>query len=269
MLNEQIRRKLLEKILSSKEFCSSKIYASLLTYLFEAAEQGKSLKEMAIAMEFFGKGADFNPAEDTIVRTHTYNLRKKLQSYYYDEGKDDKFRLWIPKGHYDITFITVSDNPYHPKKIVRLLIRQYKVVIIAVLLIFLSAILINNFSLHRQLSSYQIIEKKDPIWNEYLESKQPVLIALGNHFFFDDYSEKFKSNVSIRYGRINSYEDFSALQNRFSENVLKPSDEPYFPYHSIWSLPPVLAILNSVGQKPILRRSSIITPQTLSEYNIR
>ncbi|HRU93164.1 MAG TPA: hypothetical protein P5268_09060 [Candidatus Marinimicrobia bacterium] len=268
MINEQTRKKLLEKILQSKEFSSSKIYASYLTYLVEAAEKGKKLKEISIAIEFFGKDANFNPAEDTIVRTHTYNLRKKLQNYYYDEGKDDKYRLRIPKGQYEVTFVPALENTYHPKRILRVMIREYKITLIVTLVILLIIAIIYNFNLQHQLSSYRIIDKQDPIWSEYLQSKQPVLIVLGNHFFFDDYSEKFKSNITIRHGRVNSYEDFNALQSQFPENVLKPSDEPYFPYHSIWSLPPVLSILNSVGQKPILRMSSLITPQTLGEYNI-
>ncbi|MCK9483725.1 MAG: hypothetical protein M0R34_05130 [Candidatus Marinimicrobia bacterium] len=268
MINEQTRRKLLEKIISSKEFCGSKVHISYLTYLFEAAEQGKSLKEIAIAIEFFAKGSDFNPAEDTIVRTHTYNLRKKLQNYYYDEGKDDKFRLRIPKGHYDVTFVPVTENRYHPRNIIRFLIREYKLVIIGLLVIFLIGILIYSHSLNRQLSTYRVIDKQDPIWQEYLQSPQPVLLVVGDHFFFNDYSEKYQSTITIRSGKINSKEELDDLIIRFRDNIIRPADEPYFPYHSLWSLPPVLTILNSVGQKPILRKSSAVSPQTLGEYNI-
>jgi len=268
MLNEQTRKKLLEKILSSKEFSGSKIYASYLTYLVEAAGSGKNLKEVAIAIEFFGKGSDFNPTEDTIVRTHTYNLRKKLQNYYYDEGKDDKFRLRIPKGHYDVTFIPFTENPYHPRKMLRFFVREYKLVAVILMAVLLLGVLLYNFSLNRQLSTYRFIDQSDPIWKDYLQSKQPVLIVIGDHFFFDDYSEKFQTNITIRSGKINSNEDFEAFKSQFPDKILKPSDEPYFPYHSIWSLPPVLSILNSAKQNSILRKSSSITPQTLGEYNI-
>jgi hypothetical protein len=268
MLNEQARKKLLEKILSSKEFSGSKIYVSYLTYLVEAAESGKNLKEISIAIEFFGKGPDFNPTEDTIVRTHTYNLRKKLQNYYYDEGKDDKYRLRIPKGHYDVTFVPFTDNPYHPRKMLRFFVREYKLVIIIILSILLLGSLVYDFTLNRQLANRRIIEKNDPIWSDYLQSKQPVLIVVGDHFFFDDYSEKFQTNITIRSGKINSIDDFEAFKSHYPDINLKPSDEPYFPYHSIWSLPPILSILNSVQQNSILRKSSSITPQTLGEYNI-
>ncbi|HEX9652374.1 MAG TPA: hypothetical protein VGA99_01580, partial [bacterium] len=49
---------------------------------------------------------------------------------------------------------------------------------------------------------------------------------------------------------------------------LVPASEPYFPYHSIWSLPPVLSLLYSTHQAPILRKSSSLSPQMLDEYNM-
>jgi hypothetical protein len=202
------------------------------------------------------------------IDVHIKNLRKKLDSYYYDEGKDDKFRLRIPKGHYDATFMPFTENPYHPRRMLRFFAREYKLVAIIILLIVLSGVLLYNSALKHQIADFRILDKNDPIWSDYLQSKQPVLIVVGDHFFFDDYSEKFQSNITIRSGRINSFEDFEALKSQYPTSLLKPADEPYFPYHSIWSLPPVLSILNAAGQKPILRKSSSLNTPVLSEYNI-
>jgi len=268
MLTELSQRKLLEKILASREFCGSKIYAAYLTYLYEASQSGKNLKETTIAIEFFGKGADFNPAEDTIVRTHTYNLRKKLQNYYYEEGKNDKFRLWIPKGHYTINFMPVTEAFYHPRKLLYLLKKNYKAVISIVLAFLLLITVMANLRLRNTIKSYQIVAIDDPLWQDYLQSKLPVMIVVGDHFFFSEYSEKYKSNIVIRHGKINSIEDLDALQAQYPTSVLKPADEPYFPYHSIWTLPPVLNMLFGVGQKPVLRKSSSVIPSVLEEYNL-
>lgn len=268
MLTEVSQRKLLEKILNSREFSGSKIYSAYLTYLYEATQQGKTLKEVTIAVEFFGKGADFNPAEDTIVRTHTYNLRKKLQNYYYEEGKSDKYRLWIPKGHYVVQFVPVTEAFYHPRKLLYLLSKNFKLILCILLAAFLLLSLLTNWRLRHQLQSYHIVERDDPIWNDYLNSNLPVMIVVGDHFFFTEYSEKYKSNIVIRHGKINSLEDLDALQQQFPATLLKPADEPYFPYHSLWSLPPILNMLYAVGQKPVLRKSSSIIPSVLEENNI-
>ncbi|MCB1320327.1 MAG: hypothetical protein KDK34_08750, partial [Leptospiraceae bacterium] len=76
MNNADLQKECIEKIFNSNEFSGSATYKSYLRYLTDAAAAGKELKESTIAIEFFGKDASFNPAEDTIVRSHTYKLRK-------------------------------------------------------------------------------------------------------------------------------------------------------------------------------------------------
>ncbi|HDQ44784.1 MAG TPA: hypothetical protein ENN17_04680 [bacterium] len=264
MTSENSQKRLLEKILSSKEFSHSKIYQTYLTYLVEAACSGKELKETTIAIEVFGKDARFNPAEDTIVRSHTYTLRKKLESYYYNEGKEDKYRLKIPKGHYETTFVPVSDT-YHPKTLFLKILRNFPLLIIAALCVLLGLLWKQQKDLETELRCYHITGKDDPIWGEYLQSNLPVLIAVGDHFLFNEYSEKYRQTITIRDPSINSMDEFQSL---FPDERVVPSPEPYFPYHSIWSIPPVLSLLYSVHVNPILRKSTDLNPQILDEYNI-
>ena len=178
-----LQKESIEKILNSEEFSGSHIYKSYLSYLIEAKQQGKSLKESTIAIEFFGKSAEFNPAEDTIVRSHTYNLRKKLETYYLKEGKDDKFRIKIPKGHYEVSIVPASENDLAlTRRIKDFIQNKFWIPIILLLLIALAAIVFQNRSLEKKLHQYQIIEPSDAIWNDYLQSKLPVLIAVGANF---------------------------------------------------------------------------------------
>jgi hypothetical protein len=262
---ESAHKKLLEKILASNEFSHTKIYQTFLTYLVESALQGRELKETTIAIEVFGKDSSFNPAEDTTVRSHTYTLRKKLESYYFQEGKDEKTRLKILKGHYGIQYVTVSRSRIHPKNLLFFLTGKYYYAVIFALCVLALVLWFQKRSIRDQLHRYQVIDKKDPVWKEYLQSELPVLIVVGDHFFFNDYSEKFDSQIGIRHPKINSIEDFQALYPKLR---IDPSSEPYFPYHSIWSLPPILSILFSVNETPILRKSSDVSPQMLDEYNI-
>jgi hypothetical protein len=269
MGNLSSQKEWIEKILNSEEFASSHIYRTYLTYLIEAKQQEKSLKESTIAIEFFGKSADFNPSEDAIVRSHTYNLRKKLETYYLKEGKEDKFRIKIPKGHYEVTFIPASGNDRALKRRLYLLIQhKYWILIIVLLLIALAMMTVQNRTITNKLHQYQIIDRSDAIWKDYLQSKLPVLIAVGDHFFFNEYSEIYENLLAMRDGKINSQEDLETFMSQHPEKRIQPADEPYFPYHSIWSLPPILSILYSANQKPILRKSSAVSPQILGEYNI-
>lgn len=268
MLDEATRQKLLEKILHSNEFCNSSVYGNYLHYLVNSTMEGKLLKETTIAIDVFGKDADFNPAEDTIVRSHTYTLRKKLERYYFTEGKEDKYRIRIPKGHYEVTFTQVSPSFFSLENSLNWFTNHYYLGIIFILFLALFFLWNQNRVRKNQLAEYQIIESDDFIWKEYLQSEIPILIVPGDHFFFNIYSVEYGRTISVRDPSINSVEDLDRFMVQFPDTSIERSPEPYFPYHSIWSLPPILSILYSTNRKPIMRKSSTISPQILDEYNI-
>ncbi|HPG39922.1 MAG TPA: hypothetical protein PLP19_11350 [bacterium] len=265
MINEALQKKLVQKILDSKEFTGSKIYQNYLTYLVEATNRGENPKETTIAIEVFGKDSNFNPGEDTIVRSHMYSLRKKLDSYYLTEGKDDKYVLKIPKGHYQTHFVPAGGDKILSPLLFSRFANRYSFLLIALLFAIIIFQWLHIHNNENKLKNYQVVEKNDPIWKDYLQSDLPVLIVLGNHFFFNVYNDVFKDTVSIRNPRVNSAEDFMSL---YPNLTLTPAPEPYFPYHSVWSMASVLSVFNSVHKTPILRKSSDIFPQILNEYNI-
>jgi hypothetical protein len=265
MVLDSTQKKLLDKILSSSEFENSKIYQTYLTYLVESSAAGKELKETTIAIEVFGKDARFNPAEDTTVRSHTYSLRKKLESYYFHEGAEDRYRLKIPRGHYSVKFAPAEEDRIRPRSLFRFDTRNHAMMIIAGLLGVICLLGFYIRSQNRELKSYRIMDPDDPVWHEYMDSELPILIVVGDHFFFDEKTESYSGTVAVRHPGINSLEDLRAM---FPQKTGEQSAEPYFPYHSIWSLPPVLSVLYSAHKPFILRKSSDISPQILDEYNL-
>jgi TolB-like protein len=58
------------------------------------------LKEYIIALKVLSRRPDFNPQVDPIVRIHAGRLRRTLNEYYGQEGKDDDLVISIPKGAY-------------------------------------------------------------------------------------------------------------------------------------------------------------------------
>src|SRR4030042_2802502 len=96
---------IVHSILESKEFRDSPVYKNLLSYLVESTLSNNVPKEITIAIDVFGKDANFNANKDSTVRYHIHILRKKLDEYYRNEGREDKIRLVIPKGHYEIEFV--------------------------------------------------------------------------------------------------------------------------------------------------------------------
>ena len=74
--------------------------ATLLRYLIreELAGRGDRLRAYAIATEVFGRGTDFDPQQDSIVRVEIGRLRKVLDLYAATDGAGDPVRILIPRG---------------------------------------------------------------------------------------------------------------------------------------------------------------------------
>ncbi len=71
-------------------------------YLFDQTFSGnpERLKGYVIGVELFGRGPDFDPGNDAVVRVEIGRLRTRLREYYLSEGSEDPARLELPKGSY-------------------------------------------------------------------------------------------------------------------------------------------------------------------------
>ena len=85
----QSLREQAQKIASSGALGRSRSYTRLLEFLVDCAAAGRAPKELEIAMEVFGKGADFDPSQDSMVRVYAHNLRQKLEHYYATDGRSE------------------------------------------------------------------------------------------------------------------------------------------------------------------------------------
>ena len=96
----------LERLMQSRTFQASENLISLLNYLVRDSIENPDaqLKEYTIATEVLGRGTEFDPRTDSVVRVQAKRLRTKLQEYYQNEGKSDQILIDLPKGHYKVAF---------------------------------------------------------------------------------------------------------------------------------------------------------------------
>jgi adenylate cyclase len=96
----------LEKMLDSPLFSASPRQQDLLRYLVTQTLTGKAdrLKGYVVGVEVFGRGADFDPAVDAIVRVEVGRLRTRLREYYQGDGQGDAVCFELPKGGYAVQF---------------------------------------------------------------------------------------------------------------------------------------------------------------------
>jgi len=92
----------LERILHSETFRKTPSLRHLLDYVVTRTAEGHTgqIKESVIAIDVFSRREDFDGRIDNIVRVQASRLRKLLETYYADEGKDDRIHFSIPKGSY-------------------------------------------------------------------------------------------------------------------------------------------------------------------------
>jgi hypothetical protein len=95
-------RATLDRIAASEAFRASPQLVAFLRYVVEATLRGGQdrIKGYTIAVEALGRGDDFDPQYDPIVRVEAMRLRRALQRYYANGGRDDAVHIVLPIGSY-------------------------------------------------------------------------------------------------------------------------------------------------------------------------
>jgi len=97
----------LQRLLSWPEIARSGQLAKFLAYIVERKLQGEaqSIKAYSIAVDVFGRPADFDPQSDPIVRVQARRLRGLLTRFYQEDGAGDAVRIALPTGRYVPEFV--------------------------------------------------------------------------------------------------------------------------------------------------------------------
>jgi TolB-like protein/tetratricopeptide (TPR) repeat protein len=92
----------LERLTETTEFSGSSRRKDFLHHLVNETLAGRCerLKGTSIAIDVFGRKADFDPQTDAVVRSEARRLRQALDNYYAGNGADDPIRIVLPKGSY-------------------------------------------------------------------------------------------------------------------------------------------------------------------------
>ena len=60
----------------------------------------ENVREQPIGTRVFGRAPDYNLNEDNIVRVEARELRKRLETYFAGEGRNEPLLIEVPKGAY-------------------------------------------------------------------------------------------------------------------------------------------------------------------------
>lgn len=92
----------LERLLVWSEIARSPQLARFLDYIVRRTLDGdeQAIKAYSIAVDVFGRGSDFDPQADPIVRVQARRLRGLLEQYYAGTGQDETVVIRLPVGRY-------------------------------------------------------------------------------------------------------------------------------------------------------------------------
>jgi len=101
-ISSQDCRELVIRILASPQFARTKRLSEFLSFVSKRVLDGNctDLKEQEIGSTLFGRPLDYDTSQDNIVRANASELRKRLESYFVDEGATEQLALEIPRGSY-------------------------------------------------------------------------------------------------------------------------------------------------------------------------
>lgn len=96
----------LRRITASADFPAAPRNRRFLAYIVEKELAGAvdEISARFIGKRVFGRGSDFDPNEDPIIRIEAGKLRRDLEVYFLTSGRHDPLHISIPKGRYRPVF---------------------------------------------------------------------------------------------------------------------------------------------------------------------
>jgi hypothetical protein len=269
----------------SEQLGKSETSRKLASYLVERALRDEVPKETEIALDVFGKDQSYDPAESSSVRVAVHQVRKKLEAHYGAAPPEEgAIRLSIPKGSYRVSFgISLLDtqdvaHPVPPlggeggRGAMRLSRRAAPVLAAAMLL----SVAANAVLLLR--GSSPSVPAAEPAWTtsdnpggfawaDLAEGPEPILIGLGDVFFFTETRGESRSRY-IRDITINSVDDLRrAAADEYGSTVL-PSEMTYLPKATAFALGAILPLAKATGKKVALKLMSDVTADDLRKNDV-
>ena len=258
----EILRQQAASIVRSGALGRSRSYARLLEFLVECALGGRTPKELEIAIEVFGRGADFDPSQDSMVRVYAHNLRQKLEHYYATAGRNDPRRLVLARGEYRVS-LSESDEPADAAAAEapvaplppppaaataqpRPALSRWRLAFAAAALLVLgvglgAAIVIES----EPAAPAAAAVAKSPLWANMLDDELPILVVVGDYYIYGELDEHGDVARLVRDFNVGSSAELDELMKNDTTLMSRymDLDLTYLPTGSAFALLDVLRVL--------------------------
>ncbi|NNC64156.1 MAG: hypothetical protein HKN84_05180 [Gammaproteobacteria bacterium] len=258
------------RIMASGVLGRSRTYTKLLEYLVACTLEGRSPKELEIAVEVFGRGSDFDPSQDSLVRVYMHNLRQKLDQYSGQHGGESGYRLVIPRGEYRLLAEPIEPTPVPVELPTKAASRRPSAWVIAVIgLLALNLFALIGLNDDATESPEQQIAASS-VWSGILDDDIPLVFVVGDYYIFAELDESGNVRRLIRDFSINSAQDLDDLF-MYSPELLETYydlDLTYLPQASAQALTDLLRVVYAGGKSARVMPMSELSANELKSSHI-
>ncbi|HEY0342966.1 MAG TPA: hypothetical protein VGC34_19335, partial [Steroidobacteraceae bacterium] len=248
----------------------------LFDYLVECSVQGKSPKEIDIAVEALGRGAEFDVTQDAVVRVYVHKLRRRLEEFYSGPGSEESERIVIARGEYRLSLepneAAVAKPPVAAPAATQPTSNKKWLLIgaLAVSLVLNTVLLGLGHFRQQPVDAVLARVRANPVWAPILGDDLPIVIVVGDYYIFGETDESMNVKRMIREFEINSHRELEQYTQDHPEVADRYMDLglTYLPTAVAPALRELMPILASAGKRVRVLLASEMTPDLLTRADI-
>jgi hypothetical protein len=240
-------------------------------YLAEKSLAGQSPKEIAIAMDVFGKSADFDVSQDALVRVYIHKLRRALDEYYAASSNPTGVELHIPRGEYRLRLSAKAPDKSPDVLAPAPVATSRRFLTLRTVGLLAAAVLVGAFVMWLWAPRSDLEQvRASPIWSSLLKDDRPIMIVVGDYYLIGETDDSMGVNRLIREYSVNSKNDLDhyvqehpELADRYMDVGLR-----YLPISTAFALRDVMVVLAPENRRITVSKMSDIEPSSLKSADI-
>jgi len=263
-----------DRIRASGVLGRSPLMQRLFDFLLECSAQNRAPKEIEVAVDAFGKGAEFDVSQDAMVRVYIHKLRRKLEEFYAGPGAGEPVRLSIPKGEYRFVIESAAapvaeEEPVEEAAPPARRPQWLWPVVGAALAINAIVLAVLLFRFSPQADEFESV-RQSPIWSPLLNEQRSVFIVVGDYYIFGETDETMEVRRLVREFDINSRQDLEKHLKVNPELADKYMDLElaYLPTAAAFALREVMPVLAPANRRVRLVTMSQLNPAVIKSADI-
>jgi hypothetical protein len=243
---------------------------SLFDYLAEQTLAGQAPKEIAIAMDVFGKTSDFDVSQDALVRVYIHKLRRALENFY-SAATDGGAVLYIPRGEYRLklntpNLIVPTGKPLAKPRRFQLPSAAFSLLALLIGIAIGTGVRSGHWAPQTDLEQV----RANPIWSGILSDDRPIMIVMGDYYLIGETDDSMEVKRLIREYSVNSKGDLERYLADHPERSERYMDVGlrYLPISAALALRNVMMVLASQDRRITVSKMSDLEPASLKSADI-